>query len=226
MRFFAATIVPVVALSLALLRPSFARAEHIPFGVRLEQRDYEVIKRWDGVTVYKHRAASEIRLAAETQLPAPPDQVMAVLLDYPAQVGHIKRLAESRVLARGRNWLRVYQRLSLPVIDDRDFTLRVTWGVDRERGVSFIDYHAVPVGSPPRSGVVRVSWHEGTWLLRPADGGRATLVRFTVRMDMAGSVPRWMVRGGSAKELPSLFQSFRGLLARSSERRVSWVPSR
>jgi hypothetical protein len=223
MRFFTA-IVPVVALSLTSLRPELAGAEHIPFGVRLEQRDYEVIKRRDGVTVYKHRTASEIRLAAETQLPASPDQVMAALLDYPGQVGHIKRLAESRVLARGRNWVRVYQRLSLPVIDDRDFTLQVTWGRDRE--VRFIDYHTVAAGPPPRSHVVRVSLHEGTWLLRALDGGRSTLVRFTVRMDMAGSVPRWMVRGGSAKELPSLFQSVRGLLARSSERSIAWVPSK
>jgi len=216
-------------LSLALLGatlitgPVSARADRIPLAVGLEQQGYEQIAQRDGVTVYKHRSASEIRLGAESRLPAPPDEVMAALLDYPGQVGRIKRLSESRVLAYRQGWLLVYQRLNLPVIDDRDFTLEVSWGRDRE--VRWIQYRVAPNGGPAaRRGVVRVSLHEGSWQLRPVDGGRATLVRFMVRMDMGGWVPRWMVRGGSAKELPTLFQSVRGLLARAPERRVAWFP--
>jgi len=197
-------------------------AEIVPFGVAFQDRGYRRISEGDGVTVYRHQSASEIRLGAEVQLPAAPARVMATLLDYPGQVGHVKRLSESRVLAHRQGWLRVYQRLSILLLNDRDFTLQVTWGRDRE--VSWIEYRAVNDGPPPRSGVVRVTRHEGSWLVRPTDGGRASLVRFTVSMDMGGQVPGWMVRPSSAKEIPGLFQAIRGLLSRSSERRVAWFP--
>jgi hypothetical protein len=214
----------VLSIGAVLLvsRGQLGHADRIPLSSALEQHGYERISGRDGVSVFKHRAAAEIRLGAEARLEAPPDDVQAALLDYPGQVGQIKRLSESRVLAYGSRWLRVYQRLNLPVIDDRDFTLQVTWGRDRE--VRWIDYRAVPAGPPARRGVVRVSLHEGSWQLRPLDGGRATFVRFMVRMDMGGWVPRWMVRGSSAKELPALFGSVRGLLARAPERRVAWFP--
>jgi hypothetical protein len=207
---------------LLVSRGQAGHADRVPLSSPFQQHGYEKISERDGVTVFKHRSASEIRLGAEARLAAAPDDVEAALLDYPGQVGQIKRLSESRVLAYGTRWLRVYQRLNLPVIDDRDFTLQVTWGHDRD--VRWIDYRAIPAGPPPRRGVVRVSLHEGSWQLRPLDGGRATLVRFTVRMDMGGWVPRWMVRGSAAKELPALFGSVRGLLARSPERRVAWFP--
>jgi hypothetical protein len=192
--------------------------------VPLQQAGYEQIGQRDGVTVYKQRSASEISLAAETRLPWPPDDVMAALLDYPAQVGAIKRLSESQVLAFNKGgWLRVYQRLNLPVISDRDFTLDVKWG--RQRALRWIEYRAVPqTGPPPRRGVVRVTLHEGAWQLYPLDGGRATWVRFQVRMDMGGWVPRWMVRGSSAKELPSVFVAIRRLLVGTPDRRVAWFP--
>jgi len=125
-------------------------AEQVPFGVAFQDRGYTWIGERDGVTVYKHQTASEIRLGAEVQLPAAPEQVMATLLDYPSQVGHIKRLSESRVLAHRQGWLQVYQRLNISLLSDRDFTLQVTWGRDRE--VSWIKYSAIGDGPPRRRG--------------------------------------------------------------------------
>ena len=98
------------------------------------------------------------------------------------------------------------------MIDDRDFTLRVTWG-KRADGAYWIRYRTAQRGGPPpRKGVVRVTDHHGSWLIRPTRNGRGSLVRFQVSIDLAGMLPRWMAKSGSGKEVPDLFLSFNKLL--------------
>jgi hypothetical protein len=201
-----------------------ARAAGVPLSRSLARSGYEQIAHRKGVTVYKHRDSDIIRLGADGRIDAPPDEVLRALLDYERQVGVIDRLTESRVVARRDGWLRVYQRLNLPVIDDRDFTLDVRWG--RKGALRWISYRALRRGgAPERDGVVRVTHHQGSWQLEPLDGGRATRVRFMVTIDLAGWLPKWMARAGSGKEVPDLFVSIRRLVnpPRSKHgRRLSW----
>ncbi len=181
-------------------------AELVPLDRTLESQGYDLIRMNHGVKVYKFHTGRDIRLAAEGVMPAPIAEVRRVVTDYPAQKGNIDRVTESRVLHSGAGWLTVYQHLNLPVIADRDFTLKVRWGEDH--GTEWVVFDALRgQGPPPRDGIVRVTHHSGSWQLRSIEGGRATFVRFQTNIDFAGSVPRWMVRGGAAKELPSLFAS-------------------
>ena len=98
----------------------------------------------------------------------------------------------------------------MPSIDDRDFTLRLTWGQAGDR--HWTRFRTVPSGPPPVDGVVRVTRHFGGWDLLPADGGQATLARYQSNIDMAGSVPAWMTQSGAADELPAMFRSMCRLL--------------
>jgi hypothetical protein len=50
---------------------------------------------------------------------------------------------------------------------------------------------------------------QGSWLLEPIRGGAATHARYRVQIDLAGSVPKWMVSGGAAKNIPKLFEGVR-----------------
>lgn len=202
-----------VSLSLALLSSvSSAQADPVPFSVAFTQRGFERIAHRRGTSVYKHRTSEIIKLGAEGRFGYRPEQVMRVILDYRRQLGTIDRLSEARVLKRGRNWLLVYQRLNLPVIDDRDFILRVTWG-KKPNGTHWIKYRTARRGGPaPRKGVVRVTDHHGSWLIRPSRDGRASFVRFQVSIDMAGMLPRWLAKSGAGKEVPNLFLSFNTLL--------------
>ena len=145
------------------------------------------------------------------------------LLDYRGQIGVIKRLTESRILAQGKGWLRVYQRLNLPVIDDRDYTLDVRWW--REKEVLVIHFKTTSVGSPgEQKGAVRVPYHEGSWQLRPLDGGRATQARFMTTIDMGGLLPKWLARSGSGKEVPKVLASVNTMVERrlKPSGRVAW----
>lgn len=203
-----------------LLVAAAGHAERIPLSVPLDQRGFEQIAHRKGVTVYKHRESSIIRLGAEARFNATPGEVLRALLDYDRQVGTVDRLSEAHVLSRGDRSLVVYQRLNLPVISDRDFNLKVSWWKQGE--VTHVVYRAVPrVGRPPRDGVVRVRHHHGSWQLKAVSGGQQTLARFQVEIDLAGWLPKWMARSSSGKEMPELFGSIDELVRKSRYRSES-----
>jgi len=158
----------------------------------------------NGVTVYRRPESSVIELAATGIIPASPDRVRAVLLDYPHHAGWLKNVAQSRVLSREGQTLVVYQRLNLPVVSDRDFAMRVRWGTEGE--THWIRFGTDDVQAPaPRKGVVRVASHHGYWELKPVNGGKATRAFYRFRIDLAGSIPKSLVAPGAAKALPQLF---------------------
>jgi START domain len=161
-----------------------------------------------GVKVYRKNGSHGIDFAAEGDIAAPPEKVMKVLLDYAAHTKWVNHLAESQVISSGPFSEIVYQRLSLPVIDDRDYTLLVTWGEEGPaRWMRFMT--ANDRGPKPKSGIVRINLHEGGWRLEPIDGGRATHAVYQFRLDLAGSMPGWMGRGRAGKDIPALFENIR-----------------
>jgi hypothetical protein len=167
-----------------------------------ELRGYQELKGDDGVRVFRGDG-DIIRVGGEATLPVAPRVLLAALLDYPRHAGVMHHVVESRILQRGENKLLVYQRLSLPLVDDRDFTLRVDW--TEERGSYFVSYRAVDDGPAELDGVVRVTRHDGGWQLHPTDDG-GTRVRCESNLDLAGSLPAWMSRSGAADELPGVFE--------------------
>ena len=162
----------------------------------------------NGVEVYRLTSSPVIDLFAEGDIEAPPAVVRDVLLDYDNAAKVTDNIGESRVLHRTDRDATVYQRLKLPVVSDRDFTIHATWG---QRGQALtVQYHVDnSLGPAPRGGVVRVSLQQGAWALEPIRDGMATHARYHVQIDMAGSIPKWMVSGGSAKSLPKLFDGVR-----------------
>lgn len=170
----------------------------------LEDQGFERIAVADGVRAYKGSDEGAVQVAAEGVLQASPQEVRRALLDYPSQVGHIGRLSETQILWQDEKTMLVYQHLNLPVISDRDYNLLVAWGEEGE--TLWIGFCAVSDGGRGRrDGIVRVLRHEGSWQLRPIEGGRATFARFRSDIDLGGWLPLWMVRGRVAKELPGLF---------------------
>jgi hypothetical protein len=161
-----------------------------------------------GVDVYRQMSSPVIDLVAEGDIEAPPSVVRDIILDYenaPAITDHV---TESRVLSRNQRELFVYQRMALPVISDRDFTLHTVWGARAER---LWIRSAVDSGTGPatRDGIVRLSVLNGSWELVPVRDGTATHAVYQLQLDLAGSVPRWMVSGGAVKSLPALFDGIR-----------------
>lgn len=162
----------------------------------------------DGVIVYRRDHTGGIELAAEGDIAAAPERVRRVLLDYVNHPRWVKGLAMSRVLAHGPGFVDVYQRLDLPVLADRDYTLHVTWGEDAD-GPWLRFVTANERGPAPVRGVVRVRLHEGGWRFAPVDGGRATHATYWFHLDLAGAFPAWMGKGRAARDVPGLFENVR-----------------
>jgi hypothetical protein len=161
-----------------------------------------------GVTVYKNDRMKGIALAAEGDFPASPERVRRVLLDYASHPKWNKHLKECRILGHGDDWLLVYERLGLPMIDDRDYTLRVRWGDKAD--MKWLEFRADNDDGPrPRGGVVRIHTHEGRWELSPIEGGQKTRARYFFNLDLAGSLPGWMAKGRAGKDVPKLFDQIK-----------------
>jgi Polyketide cyclase / dehydrase and lipid transport. len=178
----------------------------------LTDEGFEVIARERGVTVYQHKDAKNIRVAAEGIINAPPEQVAQALLDYEHQRGVIKRVSESKILEHKPRFLIVYQHLNLPIISDRDYTLFVTWGTSGK--LRWIVYRAITERGPPeKDGIVRVTEHDGSWQLTPLGiNGENTQLRFQMTIDLAGWLPRWLARSKAGDEVPDLYASIRALV--------------
>lgn len=185
--------------------------ELTPLEYSLSSAGFERIAKAQGVTVYKDNDSDNIRIAAEGRIAAPPEVVLKALLAYEKQTGIIKRVTSSKVIERGPGWVLVYQHLNLPIISDRDFTLKVKWGADGDN--LWVTYQAVTDRGPKKNeDIVRVSFHEGSWQLVPIMGGAVTQVRFQVSIDLAGSLPKFLARSGAGDEIPDLFASVRSLI--------------
>ncbi|HLM71378.1 MAG TPA: SRPBCC family protein [Polyangiaceae bacterium] len=158
-----------------------------------------------GVRVYRREERSGVELAAEGDFKAPPAQVARALTDFESFQSWQKHLAENRILARGPNFLDVYQRLDLPFLGDRDFSLHVTWG--NEGDVFWTRFVLVKdLGPAPKEGVVRALAHDGAWRFEPRDGGRATHAVYRLHVDLDAFVPSWMSKGKATSELLEVFE--------------------
>jgi hypothetical protein len=170
----------------------------------LTSEGFELIAVTDGVRVYRREKRAGLEFAAEGLIPAAPARVRRVLTDYPSHGRWQKHLRENRVLASTADSVDVYQRMDLPLLDDRDYTLHVTWGDDGSvlwtRFVTANDR-----GPGPVRGVVRVSQHEGAFRLEPAENGRSTLAVYRFHIDLGGSLPMWMAKGQASKDIPAYF---------------------
>lgn len=204
----------ITAILTLLLGAACGYAEELtPMGSSLSSQGFEMIDNDGGVTVFKDPDAEFIRVAAEATMQVSPAVLLAALLDYEGQKGIVKTVSRSEVLSRAPNRLVVYQRLDLPVIDDRDYTLTVTWG--QERHNYWVRFEVVPDHVRPEAdGVVRVPYHSGSWQLQSTQGGKATWVRLQTSIDLAGWLPKWLAKSGAADEIPKVFTDLCTLLAR------------
>jgi hypothetical protein len=142
---------------------------------------------------------------------AVPSTVFAVLDDTEAYPDFMPYTSECRVLQRQKEGLLLYQRLALPLISDRDYTLRTRydkWQSDEGTIYRIRWEPANDLGPGPTPGVRRVNQCEGGWLLEPhgKDATRATYVIYT---DSGGAIPPMIANNGSRMAIRRLFEAVR-----------------
>ena len=142
---------------------------------------------------------------------APPSAVFAVLDDTEAFPSFMPYTSECRVLKREKDSVVAYQRLDLPMISDRDYTLRSEHA--KWQGPDGLIYRirwepANNLGPAPTAGVLRVGVCEGEWLLEP-QGPKATRATYTIYTDSGGAVPPMIANSGSKVAIRKIFDAIR-----------------
>lgn len=152
---------------------------------------------------YESKAIGEI--AASTAV------VHAVIEDVESYSRFMPYTMECRVLKREGDSVLTYQRLSAPLVSDRDYTLRVrTTSKKVERGTSYLSRWETnnAFGPAERPGVVRVKLCEGGWLLEPL-GPNATRATYSVYTDSGGVIPAFIKNTGSQIGIRKIFTAIR-----------------
>ena len=104
-----------------------------------------------------------------------------------------------------------YQYLSLPLISDRDYTLKVTDETPAfEPGQAPAFYKSAWVeandkGPKPRDGVERVLVNKGFWKFESVDAGKKTRITYYLFTDPGGMVPSFMANKANTQAIPNLF---------------------
>jgi hypothetical protein len=103
-----------------------------------------------------------------------------------------------------------YQRLSIPFLHDRDYTLRYEARQDSLHGVySIVWTIANDNGPPPEESVVRIEVSRGSIEIRPLGSGTRAQLTYTMYADPGGSVPGWLANIGNRSTVPDLLRAIR-----------------
>jgi ribosome-associated toxin RatA of RatAB toxin-antitoxin module len=156
---------------------------------------WERVGERDGIVIERHAAdgASLEELRLTTRSPLRPAAILATLWrqqEFPQFVPYLKRLD---VLRDDGDAKLIYEQIHVPLLKDRDVTLRTRRTVAPDSGVCEVTSVAAPDDGPPENGDhVRVRTSESRWHLAPApDGG--TDVTYTIRTDGGGAMPAWVL---------------------------------
>jgi carbon monoxide dehydrogenase subunit G len=170
----------------------------------------------DGVALYSRaRLGSGIKEFKGTGvIDAPPAVVEKVLADVTDYTTFMPYVTESRVISQTGNETVTYQRLDVPFVSNRDYTVRVDHGTVKTPagGLIYRDswQTANDAGPAERHGLVRVKVNEGSWLLEPVGPtGDTTQATYQIYTDSGGTLPSFLANRGCQLVIPKLFEALR-----------------
>ena len=136
--------------------------------------------------------------------------VFAVLNDVEAYPSFMPYTSECSVLKRIGDCTVAYQRLVLPLVSDRDYTLRSEHS--KTPGPNGAVYRiqwepANDLGPREKPGVERVNVCEGGWLIEP--DGAGTRATYTIYTDSGGAIPAVIADRGSRTAIRKMFAAIR-----------------
>jgi hypothetical protein len=161
---------------------------------RTDDGGWEPVDQRDGIAVERRTSgdppARELRLTTRSEIP--PAGVMATLWKHEEYVDFLPWVKRVDVVRDEGDSKVIYEQINIPVVKDRDATVRITRTFLPKTGTYEVASRVISDEGPPeREDHVRVRTGEAQWLLVPAEGG-GTHLTYTVRTDLGGRVPGWI----------------------------------
>ena len=192
----------------------------LPFGAAQAANWERATSTSDGITVdvRAKKGESIVTVRGTWTVKQSPARLWKAVNDLEHYTEFMPYLEKAKVIKREGSSAWQYYSVDAPVISDRDYTLKLTTDPDpgkKDRWrVSWVA--ANKVGPKPQPGKVRVKVATGSWVFRAKEGGKATLILYTVRSDPGGSIPSWIANRANRKAVPDVM---RALLKQSKKSR-------
>jgi len=173
--------------------------------------EWKFISDKEGVTIYRRPRTRSNESKAIGDIAASTEVVHAVLEDVDSYPSFMPYTAECRILKREGDSLIAYQRISAPMVSDRDYTIRVRTTVKKtDGGTTYSSRWGTDnaAGPPEKRGVVRVNLCEGSWLLEPT-GPNSTHATYQIYSDSGGYIPSFIKNTAGPAGIRKLFAAIR-----------------
>lgn len=175
--------------------------------------EWKLVSTSDGVALYRRSrpGPGHYESKAIGEIAASTAVVHAVIDDVDSYSSFMPYTVECRILKRDGDSVLTYQRISAPLVSDRDYTLRVrTTAKKVAEGTSYLSRWetANALGPAEKPGVVRVKLCEGGWVLEPS-GPNATRATYNVYTDSGGVIPGFIKNTGSQIGIRKIFAALR-----------------
>jgi len=177
---------------------------------------WDKIAESDGIAVYtRERANSAVRETKATgMIDAPPPEVWKIVRDYESFTERMPYTEEAKVLSRseGDKQIDFYSVVNVPLIDRRDYVIRLIDASDWKDGKGFlkVTWSATDQGAPPlRKNMVRVMVNDGYWLLEPRENGTKTWCTYYLYTDPGGRLPKFVVNQANKGAVPDCIRALR-----------------
>lgn len=183
--------------------------------IAAEGEGWVLVSRSEKLTVFKRpRKDSNIQeVKAVGLIEATPIVIKRVLDDTAEYPKFMPYVIESRIISRDGDSIIGYQRVSPPLISDRDYTMRIRSETRRNAtgGTCYCKRWepANHLGPAEKSGVARVKINEGYWLLEPVNEARHTQATYSLYSDSGGSLPAAVVNAANRTAIPKIFDGVR-----------------
>jgi ribosome-associated toxin RatA of RatAB toxin-antitoxin module len=170
-----------------------------------------------GVLVERRTASgsSVSDFRATTTSPLEPSAIFSTLWghrDYPVFIPHLKRLD---ILSDTGDERITYEQIAMPLVRDRDYTMRIRRYVDLKAQRYAITFTSANEAGPPAdSHHVRVNSVQGSWTVEPGSEGKGSIIRYDVRGEPGGAIPAWLA---SLAQREAIVDLVRAVLARTQE---------
>lgn len=175
---------------------------------------WTVIHRTGELTTYTRprKGSSILECKGVGLIDAEPIVVKRVIDDTAEYPKFMPYVVETKTLSNTGDTRIGYQRLSPPIVGDRDYTVRVRCDAKPcpTGGTIFCNRWeaANDLGPAEKKGVTRVKITEGSWLLEPAPGG-TTRATYTIYSDSGGGIPAMLLNSANKTAIPKLFEAVR-----------------
>ena len=178
-----------------------------------EDVGWKLVSDDDGIAVYSRPISNSPvkELRATTEIPATPERVFAVLLDSDRFVEFMPYIVEVRTVARDSPsvWY-LYQRISPPIVSERDYTLRHESVEDPQTGRYELRWEIANERGPKvRDRVVRVEICTGAYIVESIDGGARSRLTYELHTDPGGRLPTWLADRANRVSVPALLRAVR-----------------